>query len=65
MAVNHFRNAMVGEASNVSNCGDDNCLMVERYAGSAAQDGMVVANANGSDKNLAASPPSLPTHLHG
>lgn len=53
VAVNHFRNAMVGEASNVSNCGDDNCLMVERYAGSAAQDGMVVANANGSDKNLA------------
>ena len=53
VAVNHFRNAMVGEDSNVSNCGDDNCLMVERYAGSAAQDGMVVANANGSDKNLA------------
>ena len=53
VAVNHFRNAMVGEASNVSNCGDDNCLMVERYAGSAAQDGMVVANANGADKNLA------------
>ena len=53
VAVNHFRNAMVGEASNVSNCGDDNCLMVERYAGSAAQDGMVVANANASDKNLA------------
>ena len=51
--MNHFRNAMVGEASNVSNCGDDNCLMVERYAGSAAQDGMVVANANGADKNLA------------
>ena len=53
VAVNHFRNAMVGEASNVSNCGDDNCLMVERYAGSAAQDGMMVANANASDKNLA------------
>ena len=53
VAVNHFRNAMVGKASNVSNCGDDNCLMVERYAGSAAQDGMVVANANASDKNLA------------
>ena len=44
---------MVGEDSNISNCGDDNCLMVERYAGSASQDGMVVANANGSDKNLA------------
>ena len=53
VAVNHFRNAMVGEDSNVSNCGDENCLMVERYAGSAAQDGMVVANANGTDKNLA------------
>lgn len=53
VAVNHFRNAMVGEASNVSNCGDDNCLMVERYVGSAAQDGMMVANANASDKNLA------------
>ena len=53
VAVNHFRNAMVGEDSNVSNCGDDNCLMVERYAGSAAQDGMVVANANGAEKNLA------------
>ncbi|MDB1359212.1 Ig-like domain-containing protein [Bifidobacterium adolescentis] len=53
VAVNHFRNAMVGEDSNISNCGDDNCLMVERYAGSASQDGMVVANANGSDKNLA------------
>ncbi|NMM95482.1 alpha-amylase [Bifidobacterium sp. DSM 109960] len=53
VAVNHFRNAMVGEASNVSNCGDDNCLMVERYAGSSAQDGMVVANANGAEKNLA------------
>ena len=52
VAVNHFRNAMVGENSNISNCGDDNCLMVERYAGSAAQDGMVVANANGADKNL-------------
>lgn len=51
--MNHFRNAMVGEDSNVSNCGDDNCLMVERYAGSAAQDGMVVANANGAEKNLA------------
>ena len=53
VAVNHFRNAMVGEDSNVSNCGNDNCLMVERYAGSAAQDGMVVANANGAEKNLA------------
>ncbi|MFZ3435747.1 RICIN domain-containing protein [Bifidobacterium adolescentis] len=53
VAVNHFRNAMVGEDSSVSNCGDDNCLMVERYAGSAAQDGMVVANANGAEKNLA------------
>ena len=53
VAVNHFRNAMVGEDSSISNCGDDNCLMVERYAGSTAQDGMVVANANGSDKNLA------------
>ena len=53
VAVNHFRNAMVGEDSNISNCGDDNCLMVERYAGSASQDGMVAANANGSDKNLA------------
>ena len=53
VAVNHFRNAMVGEASNISNCGDENCLMVERYAGSSAQDGMVVANANASDKNLA------------
>ena len=53
VAVNHFRNAMVGENSNVSNCGDDLCLMVERYAGSSAQDGVVVANANGSEKNLA------------
>lgn len=53
VAVNHFRNAMVGEDSNVSNCGDDLCLMVERYAGSSAQDGVVVANANGSEKNLA------------
>ena len=53
VAVNHFRNAMVGEDSNVSNCGNDNCLMVERYAGSAAQDGMVVANANGAEKSLA------------
>ena len=53
VAVNHFRNAMVGEDSSVSNCGDDNCLMVERYAGSVAQDGMVVANANGAEKNLA------------
>ncbi|WP_235341369.1 Ig-like domain-containing protein [Bifidobacterium boum] len=53
VAVNHFRNAMIGENSNVSNCGDDLCLMVERYAGSSAQDGVVVANANGSAKNLA------------
>ena len=52
VAVNHFRNAMVGEDSNVSNCGDDLCLMVERYAGSSAQDGMVVANANSSAKDL-------------
>ncbi|NMF01810.1 starch-binding protein [Bifidobacterium boum] len=53
VAVNHFRNSMIGENSNVSNCGDDLCLMVERYAGSSAQDGVVVANANGSAKNLA------------
>uniref|UniRef100_UPI002583FD27 starch-binding protein n=1 Tax=uncultured Bifidobacterium sp. TaxID=165187 RepID=UPI002583FD27 len=53
VAVNHFRNSMIGENSNVSNCGDDLCLMVERYAGSSAQDGVVVANANGSVKNLA------------
>ncbi|WP_281775460.1 Ig-like domain-containing protein [Bifidobacterium ruminantium] len=52
VAVNHFRNAMVGKNSSISNCGDDNCLMVERYAGSAAEDGMVVANANGADKDL-------------
>ncbi|MFR0556730.1 Ig-like domain-containing protein, partial [Pseudoscardovia radai] len=53
VAVNHFRNSMIGENSNVSNCGDDLCLMVERYAGSSAQDGVVVANANDSDKSLA------------
>ena len=53
VAVNHFRNAMIGENSNVNNCGDDLCLMVERYAGSSAQDGVVVVNANGSVKNLA------------
>ena len=42
VAVNHFRNAMVGEASNVSNCGDDNCLMVEalcRFRSSGRHDG--------------------------
>jgi alpha-amylase len=53
VAVNHFRNSMVGEDSNVSNCGDDLCLMVERSAGSSAQDGVVVANANSSEKSLA------------
>lgn len=53
VAINHFRNSMIGEGSSVGNCGDDRCLMVERYAGSAATDGMAVANADDSVKNLA------------
>ena len=43
VAVNHFRNAMVGEDSNVSNCGDDLCLMVLVVSGGTITSGSVKA----------------------
>ncbi|KFI49647.1 Ig-like domain-containing protein [Bifidobacterium biavatii] len=45
VAVNHFRNQMEGEADNLSNCGNDGCIMVERYVsdGNSANDGVMVA----------------------
>ncbi|WP_052122929.1 Ig-like domain-containing protein, partial [Bifidobacterium cuniculi] len=54
-AVNHFRNAMEGNAEYMRNCqGNNQCLMIERYKsnGSSADDGVTVANM-GSDVNLA------------
>ena len=63
-AVNHFRNAMDGEAEYLRNCGpeqnNNSCLMVERYKtdNNAGNDGVSIANMGG-DQNLAGTPTKL------
>ena len=63
-AVNHFRNAMDGEAEYLRNCGSEqnnnSCLMVERYKtdNNAGNDGVSIANMGG-DQNLAGTPTKL------
>ena len=63
-AVNHFRNAMDGEAEYLRNCGSEqnnnSCLMVERYKtdNNAGNDGVRIANLGG-DQNLAGTPTKL------
>ena len=56
VAVNHFRNKMNNAKAKeyMRNCGDNSCLMVERYIkdGNADSDGVTVVNMNG-DKPLA------------
>ena len=62
--VNHFRNAMDGEAEYLRNCGSEqnnnSCLMVERYKtdNNAGNDGVSIANMGG-DQNLAGTPTKL------
>lgn len=48
-AVNYFRNRMEGEPEYLRNCGNNSCLMVERYRkdGKAATDGVVISNMGG------------------
>ncbi|KFI49646.1 Ig-like domain-containing protein [Bifidobacterium biavatii] len=61
VAVNHFRNAMDGEAEYLRNCnGQNSCLMVERYVsdGNHANDGVVIANMGG-DQSLVGSATTL------
>ena len=61
VAVNHFRNAMDGNAEYLRNCsGQNSCLMVERYVkdGNDANDGVTIANMGG-DVNLAGSDTTL------
>ena len=61
VAVNHFRNAMDGEAEYLRNCnGQNSCLMVERYVadGNDDNDGVVIANMGG-DQSLAGSATTL------
>lgn len=55
VASNHFRNAMVGTDMNITNCGGDNCAMVERYKsdGNAANDGVLVSTTDRGGANLA------------
>ena len=63
-AVNHFHNAMDGEAEYLRNCGSEqnnnSCLMVERYKtdNNAGNDGVSIANMGG-DQNLAGTPTKL------
>ena len=63
-AVNHFRNAMDGEAEYLRNCGSEqnnnSCLMVERYKtdNNAGNDGVSIANMGG-DQNLTGTPTKL------
>lgn len=60
-AVNHFRNAMDGEAEYLRNCnGQNSCLMVECYVsdGNNANDGVVIANMGG-DQSLVGSATTL------
>ncbi|EFA22171.1 alpha amylase, catalytic domain protein, partial [Bifidobacterium gallicum DSM 20093 = LMG 11596] len=55
VAVNHFRNAMEGNAEFMRNCqGGNQCLMIERYKtdGNSNNDGVTVVNMGG-EKNLA------------
>ncbi|KAB8288003.1 alpha-amylase [Bifidobacterium ramosum] len=61
VAVNHFRNAMDGEAEYLRNCnGQNSCLMIERYVadGNDANDGVVIANMGG-DQSLVGSATTL------
>ena len=55
MASNHFRNAMVGTDMNITNCGGDNCAMVERYKsdGNPSNDGVLVSTTDRGGANLA------------
>ncbi|WP_024540708.1 carbohydrate binding domain-containing protein, partial [Bifidobacterium choerinum] len=55
MASNHFRNAMVGTDMNITNCGGDNCAMVERYKsdGNPSNDGILVSTTDRGGANLA------------
>ena len=57
VAVNHFRNKMNNAKAKeyMRNCGDNSCLMVERYIkdGNADSDGVTVVNMNSADKSLA------------
>ena len=63
-ALNHFHNAMDGEAEYLRNCGSEqnnnSCLMVERYKtdNNAGNDGVSIANMGG-DQNLAGTPTKL------
>ena len=62
VAVNHFRNKMNNAKAKeyMRNCGDNSCLMVERYIkdGNADSDGVTVVNMNG-DKSLAGTETTL------
>ena len=53
VAVNKFRNAMEGAPENLANCGDDSCLMIQRYVsdGQDNNDGVTVVNTGG-DRDL-------------
>ncbi|KFI56970.1 Ig-like domain-containing protein [Bifidobacterium choerinum] len=53
VAVNKFRNAMEGAPENLANCGDDSCLMIQRYVSDGADnnDGVTVVNSGG-DRDL-------------
>lgn len=55
VASNHFRNAMVGTDMNITNCGGDNCAMVERYKsdGNPSNDGVLVSTTERGGANLA------------
>ncbi|MGO4922443.1 Ig-like domain-containing protein [Bifidobacterium choerinum] len=54
VASNHFRNAMVGTDMNITNCGGDNCAMVERYKsdGNPSNDGVLVSTTERGGANL-------------
>ncbi|MBW3095646.1 hypothetical protein KIH75_09975, partial [Bifidobacterium sp. 64T4] len=59
VAVNHFRNAMDGKSESLNNCGDNSCLMIERFTkDGVANDGVVIANMGG-DQNLAGTETNL------
>ena len=59
VAVNHFRNAMDGKSESLNNCGENSCLMIERFTkDGVANDGVVIANMGG-DQNLAGTAVSL------
>ena len=59
VAVNHFRNAMDGKSESLNNCGENSCLMIERFTkDGVANDGVVIANMGG-DQNLAGTETNL------